>query len=44
VEILGNEGMLNDLLRIVSGNGDDMQDSTTTTIHNIAARIPWDEL
>lgn len=44
VEILGNEGMLNDLLRIVSGNGEGMADSTTTTIHSIAARIPWDEL
>jgi hypothetical protein len=44
VEILGNEGMLNDLLRIVSGNGEGMQDATTTTIHSIAARIPWDDL
>lgn len=44
VEILGNEPMLNDLLRIAAGQHQDIQDSILTKIEDIASKIPWDEL
>lgn len=44
VEILGNELMLADLLRIAAGQHQGIQDSIITKIEDIAAKIPWDEL
>jgi hypothetical protein len=44
VEILGNEPMLHDLLRIAAGQHQGMQNSILTKIEDIASKIPWDEL
>eukprot|EP00878_Enallax_costatus_P008458 GHUV01008840.1.p1 GENE.GHUV01008840.1~~GHUV01008840.1.p1 ORF type:complete len:707 (+),score=149.19 GHUV01008840.1:1658-3778(+) len=44
VEILGNEPMLLDLMKIAAGQGDGMEEVYHSDIRKIASRIPWDEL
>lgn len=44
VELLGNELMLTDLLSIVSGNGESLEEQYHSDIRRIADRIPWDNL
>lgn len=44
VEILGNEPMLQDLLNIVAGKGEGMEEQYFSDIRNIASKIPWDKL
>lgn len=44
VEILGNEPMLLDLMKIAAGQGDGMEEVYHSDIRHFASRIPWDEL
>jgi len=44
VEILGNEPMLMDLLKVAAGQSEGIKDSIHTKIMDMASKIPWHEL
>ncbi len=42
MDILGNEALLADVLKIAAGRGEEMEDQIFSAINEIADRIDWD--